>query len=356
MTDVHKLISFTERIRNPELNMTPLQENEVIDTALAQLVTQTGLKAIREPLENRHGPDGRVRIMDGPRHWVFDIECKHRVDRAAILHGAQAQIQRFTNEGLLITPYLAPELAHQCQIMGLPFLDAAGNAFLRAEGLYVLVAGQKPDKALLRIEKPMRAFDRTGLRVVFALLAAPDLLQAPYRDLAKAAGVALGTVGWILTDLREHGYLVDIKGGRRWIDRQRAIQAWTTNYPLRLRQRLHVRHFAAKDDNWWETAKPEAFGGYWGGEVAAAKLHDDLTPKTVTVYLPEDRKDFLAKHRLRADPQGPIEVLDIFWDFPHTPDIPKGIAPPLLVHADLLNIGDPRTLEEARRIHDQYLA
>jgi hypothetical protein len=30
----------------------------------------------------------------------------------------------------------------------------------------------------------------------------PLLLQAPYRDIAKAAGVLLGTVGTILTDLR----------------------------------------------------------------------------------------------------------------------------------------------------------
>lgn len=336
--------------------MRPLPETEMIDVALARLAAQTGLRAVREPLEDPRGPDGRVRIMEGPRQWTFDIECKHRVDRAAILHGTQAQIQRFTNEGLLVTPYLAPELARQCQTMGLPFLDAAGNAFLKAEGLYVLVAGQKPDKALLRIEKPMRAFDRTGLRVVFALLAAPDLMQAPYRDLAKAAGVALGTVGWILTDLREHGFLVDIDDERRWIDRQRAVQAWTTNFPLRLRERLHVRRFAAKEDTWWETAKPEAFGGCWGGEVAAAKLHGDLIPKTVTVYLPEDRKNFLAKHRLRADPQGPIEVLDVFWDFPHAPEVPESIAPPLLVHADLLTLGDPRTLEEARRIHDHYLA
>jgi hypothetical protein len=222
--------------------------------------------------------------------------------------------------------------------------------------LYVLVAGKKPDKALRRIERPMRALDRTGLRVVFALLAAPDLMQAPYRDLAKAAGVALGTVGWILTDLRDHAFLAEIGGQRRLIDRQRALQAWTTNYPLRLRERLYVRRFAAKEDTWWETARPEAFGGYWGGEVAAAKLRGDLIPKTVTVYLPDDRKDFLAQHRLRADPQGPIEVLDVFWKFPQAPGNPEGIAPPLLVHADLLTIGDPRTLEEARRIRDHYLA
>ena len=256
-----------------------------------------------------------------------------------------------------MTPYLAPELAKQCREMGLQYMDAAGNAFLRQEGLYVLLEGHKPDKALRRAEKPMRAFDKTGLRVVFALLVNPILLQAPYRDMAKAAGVALGTVGWILTDLREHGFLVeDAQGKRRWVDPQRVIQAWTTNFPFRLRERLHPRRFTAKENDWWKAATPEAFEGCWGGEVAAAKLTGDLFPKTVTLYLPEERNAFLAKYRLRADPHGPIEVLDTFWKQAHDLNLPVGIAPPLLVCADLNNIGDPRTLEQAKVIHERYLA
>ena len=241
--------------------------------------------------------------------------------------------------------------------MGLQFMDAAGNAFVRQEGLYVLVVGQNPVKAGLWKERPMRAFDRAGLRVVFALLVEPMLLQAPYRDIAKAAGVALGTVGRILADLRDHGFLVeDGEGERRWIDRQRAIQAWTTNFPLRLRERLNVRRFVAKEQDWWKNANPEEFGGYWGGEVATAKLMGDLIPRTVTLYFPEERNRFLAKHRLRADPHGLIEVLDAFWTLPQDQQVPTGIVPPLLVYADLMGIGDPRTLEQAGMIHDHYLA
>ena len=339
--------------------MTPFREAELIDAALARFGELTGLQATPEVLGGGPDPrpDGWIRIADGNRQWTFVVECKTNVDRMATLHGVQNQLRRFTGKGLLIAPYLAPELARKCQEMGLPFMDAAGNAFLKEEGLRVLVMGQKPDKAFLRKEKPMRAFDRAGLRVVFALLMQPNLLQAPYREIAKAAGVALGTVGWILTDLREHGFLMeDNQGKRRWLDRQRAIQAWTTNFPLRLRERLRTRRFVAKDHTWWEDAKPEDFGGYWGGEVAAAKLMGDLIPKTATLYLPEERNAFLAKHRLRADPQGPIEVLDAFWELPQNREIPDGIAPPLLIYADLQGIGDPRTLEQARILYERYLA
>ena len=183
------------------------------------------------------------------------------------------------------------------------------------------------------------------------------LLQATYRDVAKAAGVALGTVGGILTDLRNHGFLVEDRlGQRRWIARQRVLEAWATNFPLRLRERLQVRRFRVQEEAWWKTARPEDCGGYWGGEVAAARLLGELVPKTATLYLPEDRNGFLAKHRFRADPQGPIEVLDVFWHLPQGQDAPPGLAPPLLVYGDLQAIGDPRALEQARLIHDRYLA
>lgn len=335
------------------------QYPEMIAVALARFGELTGLRVNQEVPARGPGPqpDALIRLVEGGRNWVYWAECKAQVDRVATLHAAQEQMRGFPGQGILIAPHLTPDLAMRCREMGLAFLDAAGNAYLKQEGLHIQVVGQRPDKTLFRTGKPMRAFDRTGLRVVFALLADTDLLQAPYRNIAKAAGVALGTVGWILTNLRENGFLVeDGQGNRRWIDRNRAVQAWVTNYPLRLRERLRPRRFTAKEPDWWRNATPEIDGGCWGGEVAAAKLEGDLVPKTVTLYLPEERNAFLAKYRLKADPQGLIEVLDTFWDLPPVGRMPAGIAPPLLVYADLQGIGDPRTLEQAKVIHDRYLA
>ena len=319
----------------------------------------TGLHVALRPGREGGGPrsDGKVRVTRGPHHWDFLMIGKPIVDRVAMLHQVKARLDGFPGGGILLTTYLTPDLALKCQELGLPFLDAAGNAFLDGEGLFVFVTGNKPDKQFLRSGQRLAAFGRTGLRVVFTLLAEPRLMQATYRELAKAAGVALGTVGRILADLQEHRFLTEDRDGkRRWIDRQRAVEAWTLNYPLRLREKLNPRRFRAKDEDWWKGATPETEGGWWGGEVAAAKFLGELVPKTVTLYLPADRRGFLAANRLRADPQGPIEVLDTFWELPYDPQLPAAMAPPLLVYADLQRIGDPRTLDQARMIHDQYLA
>lgn len=319
-----------------------------MDDALTRLGDATGLR-----IEWDANEGGQVRVREGKQVWTFQLIWKPMLDRVAALQQVHGDAVRGPHPNLLVTPYLTQELATTCVALGLCFIDLAGNAFLKGNGLYVLMTGKRPEKALIRAERPMRAFDRTGLRVVFVLLVAPNLLEAPYRDIAKAAGIALGSVGRILTDLRDHGFLVeDGPGKRHWIDRPRAVQAWEANYPLRLRDRLTPRRYAARSEDWWHQADPAAFGGCWGGEVAVARMQGDLVPSTQTLYLPGDRTPFLAKHRLKADPKGPIEILERFWDLPGE----GTLAPPLLVHADLIQLGHPRALEAARRIHDHILA
>jgi hypothetical protein len=62
----------------------------------------------------------------------------------------------------------------------------------------------------------------------------------------------------------------------------------------------------------------------------------------------------VAKHRLRADPEGNIEILDMFWDFPTEPTMPD-VVPPILVYADLVLTLDPRNMEVARLIREKYI-
>ena len=62
----------------------------------------------------------------------------------------------------------------------------------------------------------------------------------------------------------------------------------------------------------------------------------------------------VKQHRLRADPQGTIEILDAFWNFQLEGPQPD-LVPPLLVYADLMATLDPRNLEVAKRIREQHI-
>jgi hypothetical protein len=192
------------------------------------------------------------------------------------------------------------------------------------------------------------------------LLCRPELLNAPYREIVAAAGVALGTVAWAFFDLQGRNYVIGGKQtrNRRLLEPGRLIDEWVTTYPIKLRPKLNRQRFRAPDPNWWQKARLPN-GALWGGEVAANRLTGNLKPATCTIYIdPVTRREGVAKlvgeHRLRADPEGEVEILDTFWNFPAEPEQPE-LVPPLLVYADLVTTLDPRNLEIAKRIREEKI-
>jgi len=339
------------------------KEITLLDNALGALTRTTGLNAVvvtSEPKPPKGArPDAAIEIDEGGRRFRFFVEIKV-IDRAVALAAAKHQLEPYGRKGVLVAPYLTAELAQHCRDkLGLQFIDTAGNVYLRVPGLYVFVRGGRPHP-LTPTALSTRGGTATALRVVFVLLCRPELLNAPYREIVAAAGVALGAVGWVFFDLQGRGYIAAgrRKRNRRFLEPARLLDEWVTNFPIKLRPKLNPRRFRAPDLGWRErTHLPD--GAHWGGEVAAARLIDYLKPATCTIYLePEKAHEAFAtlvkEHRLRADPQGNVEVLDAFWNLPHE-NPPDDLVPPLLVYADLMATLDPRNLEAAKRIREQHV-
>ena len=273
----------------------------------------------------------------------------------------QEQRNGHDTPGLLFAPYITHAIAQRCRELDIPFMDAAGNAYLRGPGLYVFIAGLKPDAEARGTTHVRGLATATALRMAFGLLCRPELLNATYRDTAQATGVALGAVGQVFQDLRKRGYLAGgpRKRRRRLVEPVRLFEEWVTNYPTTLRPKLNPRRFRAPDPDWWKTADIDPLNAQWGGEVAAHRLTKQLKPATVTLYLPTDTKpgvltQLVARHKLRADPEGDIDVLERFWAFPPDPATPD-VVPPILVYADLAATLDPRNREAAQRIRARYI-
>jgi len=341
------------------------REIETLENALQGLRRTTGLavelatRAPRPP-KGPH-PDAVIEIQEAGKRFQFFAEVK-AIDRAVALAAAKHRLEPYGRKGVLVAPYLTAALARQCRDrLDLQFIDTAGNAYLRAPGLHVFVQGEKPhEPAMPGAGMPARGGTATALRAAFVLLCRPELLNAPYREIAAAAGIGLGTVGWAFFDLERRGYLTAARQrrNRRLLEPTRLLDEWVTNFPIRLRPKLNPRRFRAPDPGWWEQAH-FPHGAHWGGEVAAAKLTGHLKPATATIYLePATARETLAtlvrEHRLRADPQGNVEILNAFWTFP-AQDAPPDLVPPLLVYADLMATLDPRNLEVARRVREQHI-
>ena len=328
-------------------------EREILQKALEGLQKVTNLNA--KVQYGNHDFDAIVRIELQEMEWDFTAEVKKRVTPATL--GAFTQQPRLflqEQKGLLVTWYVTPQMADQMKGMGIQFIDAAGNAYINEPPLFVFVKGNRPVDRYPK-ERPMRAFQPTGLQVVFALLCNPGLEKEPFRQIAEVANAALGTVGWVMGDLRNMGHLLDRgKRGRHLIRRKELLNRWVAIYPDQLRPKNFVGRYRTPNIDWWKNEELTDFTAYWGGEIAAAKLTKYLKPQIATVYVKGEPGRLLLKHRIKKEPNGNVEILRAFWNFHYELEF-GNLVHPILVYADLLATGDKRNIETAEIIYEREL-
>lgn len=255
-------------------------------------------------------------------------------------------------KALLVAPHVPPPVAMACREHGVHFADTAGNVFLDWGDLLLDVEGRRPQRGpAARADRRLRAFQPSGLRIVFALLCRPDLAAAPYRAISEAAGVSVGSVHLVVKELADNGW-VEERGGRVLHRTRELFDRWADGYVLNLDRRLVLGHYNTGDPRPWLAGRIDVaeFGGQWGGENAAAILGTNLRPANAIVYLPVLPDDVLRRHRLRRTvPGGTIVFRERFWRF----DGDRDVVPVPLVYADLVASGDPRQVEAARELRER---
>lgn len=338
-------------------------EQKLILDALSALKNRTTIRGnITQLSAGKPGldaVDGAIDLVhdNGTCSWL--VACKSTIDRIAQIDQVRRQLDAAGSPGLLIAPYISKALAEHCRVTGLQFIDTHGNAYLQAPGLFVFMTGEKSERGQASIRAPKGLTNAAGLRVVFGLLCKPELVTAPFKEIARQTGVSLGAAYNALTDLERRGYLLNggAAAGRTLLESRRLMDEWAINYPDTLRPKLDVRRFSAPDPQWWQDSDLSGFASAWGSEVAARKMIKHLKPASQTLYVPADAMDSVVRtlakqYRLKPDDNGAIALLEKFWHWePETPDV----APPLLVYSELLAIMDPRAQETATLIKERYI-
>jgi hypothetical protein len=288
--------------------------------------------------------------MEGKKvRYMADVK---RGLRPATLGAVIQQLQRLGEKPLLIADYVTPQLADALRNHGVEFIDIAGNAYINHPPMLVFVKGERPIK-LATLQPTGRAFQASGLQVIFALLCNPGQVDRPYREIAQLAGVAHGTVGWVMAELPKLGFVAEVGQRRRLLQPERLLQQWVEAYARTLRPKLVLGRYKTETLDWWKTIDPTKYGLKMGGEGAAARITHYLRPGTLTFFGQKTDPRFLLDQRLKTDPTGEVEILRRFWQFEN---VEPALAPTLLVYADLLAIGDARCLETAKLLYDQILA
>ena len=347
----------------------PATERNILDDAMEAIYREAGLQldviAYEHPTGNRRIDaivqihDNGVKLTAEVKKWVGQANVGALINQ--IKHLAEP------GQGLLVADYINPKLGERLKTADVQFLDTAGNAYINQKPVYIYIKGNKPQQVNYVKEriKTGRAFQPTGMKVVFEFLKDKQLVNAPYREIADRAAVALGTVGWVVYDLITHGFLLEgfNKNQRKLVEFDLLLDKWVEAYPYKLKRKHEIGKFATDNPGWWKTIYPEKFNAEWGGEIAAAKYTNYLNPKHGLIYI--DRANmatFLQAARLRkVEPftrqDTLVDLVEPFWKKTNEEGRKKnvGLVHPIIAYADLIETGDTRNLDTAYRLRENYL-
>ena len=188
--------------------------------------------------------------------------------------------------------------------------------------------------------------------MVFALLCEPRLLNATYRELATAARVALGTVGPVIKDLENRKHIIAATAHRRILDPDRLFEEWVAAFPTVLRPKLNARRFRAPIETGFIKLISLRTTAIGEEKLLLNSLLHHLQPQTTTIYTTEMPRQLIIDYRLRADVNGDVEILDVFWNTQRIHGI-EDVVPPVLAYANLFTTTERRVIEAARMIYDE---
>lgn len=266
---------------------------------------------------------------------------------------------------LVFAPFIRREQGTVLEQHDIDYIDLAGNAHLKAPGLFVHVEGVRPTARPTRVRHRMT---RGWVKTVMALLVRPELIQQPYRPIADAADVAPATVMTCLAALKTGGFVRRDRGTPQLVNAPELLAQWVQAYVDVLRPKLIQRNFQMKivdkTERWRRLtdvlAKHDLRWALTG--VDAALLTDPhLRAEQTDLYAPPERfdePDLLRELQVQPAVAGNLHVIEppapiaLQRETDH-PDVP--VAPMVLAYAELRYLNNDQANEAAELLLPRVL-
>lgn len=292
------------------------------------------------------------------RLWAFEVKTSSgpsQVDRAA------RQLRAFGNKNtipVLVVPYMSQAGAETAEREGLNWIDFAGNASIRDEGLHVWVRG-KPNE-LRTAGRPSSPFAPRSARVARMLLLEPERWWRQ-KDLVAITGLNDGNVSRIVRRLEDEDLLERRGKELRPRDPNLLLDAWAQDYRFDRHDAIigHVSGTGIEvarslTGNLAKRQIDHAFTGL----PAAWAIDRFARFRLTTVYVEGDPRDVAEQLDLRRDPKGAnVQLLGpndagVFAGEQDHDDL--RCVSSVQVYLDLLHLPE-RAAEAARHLRDNHL-
>jgi len=354
------------------MNTRAIEYDRLKETCLQQLkayLTHRANLGVPKHAPEDSGYDLVIPLRGIPlEHLLVEIKPVERIARAQINHLIARTAHWTPEKGQHLTlwaPWIPEEMGALLREAKIFYTDALGNAYLDLprRGVLIDVRGRKPERNQ-RADRG-RLLEPTGLKVLHHLLVNSKAANAPYRDLALQAGVALGTVAFVMKELRSGAYLVKTgKNAYKLMKRPELIDLFVRGYALKLRPECFIgkyRHEITNPqhlhDHLMNELKPRNIEVAATGTRAAEHWTGYLHADTVTLFVGDEARAILTKEHMLPDMSGGnLTLLKFFGPTVQDARDPgRHYATPLLTYAELLYDGRAREVETAGMVFDRYL-
>lgn len=290
--------------------------------------------------------------------FIVEVKSAVRTSNQAIMVSQLEEMGNNNNRPIiLIAEYISKAAAEEMKIRNINYIDVAGNAFIKQGQLVIFTQGQKKDKK--EKTNQSRAFQETGIKIIFNLLSAPDNLQCSYRELAHKTDVSVGSVSNVMNELESLNFILKTDTKRVLKNRKELLDRWVIAYSDVLKPRLvrkKMKFITDQKRNNWKNVDVRSLNYMclWGGEAAGAIITRYLSPSKFDIYTNANWQDLIQRFGLMPDEEGDVEIKQIFWNEDNQNNN-SSTVPALLVYADLITSGYNRNIETAKLILENEL-
>jgi len=198
-----------------------------------------GFTVAQEPPTNQATWDLTFSVGSGRTARRILVECKS-VGEPRYLAQAITRLSLATRRlsrayPLVAAPYISPEGQRLCRDAGVGYLDLAGNAFLRFDG--VLVDRRSTERPAREKSRLKRLFSPKSSRVLRVLLEQPAMEWTLAR-LADEAAISLRTAHLAINALEEKAFVDKRRAAIRLQQPGGLLDLWAENYRVDEHRRL----------------------------------------------------------------------------------------------------------------------